>query len=188
LEESKLSVEAPSQELISTAQNIISAEKHSPNEIWGPLLWDILHRIAEQVGKTKPAIVQTDEVQKWIQMMKTVENSMPCALCRNHYKEWLTKHPLNALSNLRGVAFREAARKYLWQLHENVNVRNGKNSGISLEMCPTLYGSCEPLQESLDKFTKYIQDQILFGRIKGEGLREFRKQLTYVRKLADCIS
>jgi hypothetical protein len=161
--------------------------KLSQNAIWGPLLWSILHTIAEQVGKPKHKITQTDEVQKWIQMMRSVENTMPCALCRGHYKEWLLKHPLSELSSLRGIPFREGARKYVWQLHENVNTERNISSGISLDQCTGLYGSCDTLQETFDKFTKYMQDQILSGRFKGEGFTEFRKQLTYVRKLADCI-
>lgn len=161
--------------------------KLSQNAIWGPLLWSILHIIAEQVGKSKHKLIQTDEVQKWIQWMRSVENTMPCALCRGHYKEWLTKHPLGELNSLRGQAFREGARQYVWQLHENVNTSRSKSSGISLDQCAELYSSCETLQETIDKFSKYIQEQISSGRFKGEGFTEFRKQLTYVRKLADCI-
>lgn len=161
--------------------------KVSPNEIWGPLLWRILHTVVEQLGKSQNAVLQTDEVQKWIHMMKAVEHTMPCALCRNHYKEWLIKHPLSALSSLRGLPFREGARKYVWQLHETVNANNGKSSGISLTLCSQVYSSFETLQETLDAFTKYVQEQILTGRMKGEGLREFRTQLTYVRKLTDSI-
>lgn len=162
-------------------------QKLSANAIWGPLLWRILHILAEQVGKPKHKLTQTDEVTKWIQFMRSVEQTMPCALCRGHYKEWLVKHPLNELALLRGQAFREGARKYVWQLHENVNTDRNISSGISLDQCAELYGSCEPLQETIDKFSKYIQEQVSAGRFKGEGFTEFRKQLTYVRKLADCI-
>jgi len=168
-------------------QELESTPKLTQNGIWGPLLWRILHIIAEQVGKPKHKLIQTDEVQKWIQWMRSVENTMPCALCRGHYKEWLVKHPLSELSLLRGQAFREGARKYVWQLHENVNTGRNISSGISLDQCAELYSSCETLQETIDKFSKYIQEQISSGRFKGEGFTEFRKQLTYVRKLADCI-
>jgi hypothetical protein len=168
-------------------QGMEGSTKISQNAIWGPLLWRILHILAEQVGKPKHKITQTDEVQKWIQWMRSVEHTMPCALCRGHYKEWLAKHPLNELSSLRGLAFREGARQYVWQLHENVNTSRNISSGISLDKCAYLYGSCEPLQETVDKFGKYIQEQISSGRFKGEGFTEFRKQLTLLRKLADCI-
>jgi hypothetical protein len=119
--------------------------------------------------------------------MSSIENTMPCALCRGHYKEWVAKYPLNELSSLRGLAFREAARKYVWQLHENVNMSRNISSGISLDKCAELYSSCESLQSTIDRFGKYIQEQISAGRFKGEGFTEFRKQLTYLRKLADCI-
>ncbi len=161
--------------------------KLSQNAIWGPLLWRILHILAEQLGKTKPALIQTDEVQKWIQMMRAVEQTMPCALCRGHYKEWLSKHPLNELALLRGKAFREEARKYVWQLHENVNTSRSVSSGIPLEKCEELYGSWDQLQETFDKFANFIQELVSAGKFKGEGFTEFRKQLIYVRKLADCI-
>ena len=159
----------------------------SQNAIWGPLLWKILHTIVEQLGKSKAKITQEDEVRKWIQMMKSVEHAMPCALCRRHYKEWITSHPLNTLLPLRGIEFRNAARKYVWQLHENVNTSKNLSSGISLETCETMYSSCDKLQETLDAFSSFVQTIISAGRFKGEGLKDFRIQLTYVRKLADCI-
>ncbi len=159
----------------------------SQNAIWGPLLWKILHIIVEQLGKPKAKITQEDEVRKWIQMMKSVEHAMPCALCRGHYKEYLSRHPLNNLLPLRGIEFRNAARRYVWQLHENVNTSKNLSSGISLETCEQMYGSCEALQENLDAFSSFVQTIISSGRFKGEGLKEFRIQLTYVRKLADCI-
>ena len=168
-------------------EEVSTSTKLTQNGIWGPLLWRILHILAEQVGKPKHPITQTDEVQKWIQFMKSVEATMPCALCRGHYKEWISKHPLNELALLRGQAFREATRKYVWQLHENVNTDRNISSGISLEACKELYGSCDTLQSTIDKFAQFIQEIISSGKFKGEGFTEFRKQLTLLRKLADCI-
>jgi hypothetical protein len=159
----------------------------SQNAIWGPPLWKVLHILAEQTGKSKLKVIQEDEVRRWIQMMRAVEHVMPCALCRGHYKEWLVKHSLNNLLALRGQAFREGARKYVWQLHENVNTSKNISSGISLSDCEAMYTSFETLQEALDKFSAYVQTQISAGRFKGEPLKEFRIQVTYLRKLTDSI-
>ena len=172
-------------EPIQELQEIVATP--SQNAIWGPPLWRLLHILAEQTGKSKLKVVQEDEVRRWIQMMRAVEHVMPCALCRGHYKEWITRHSLNGLLTLRGVAFREEARKYLWQLHENVNTGKQMSSGISLADCEKMYSSAEGLQEALDKFSAYVQTQITAGRFKGEALKEFRIQVTYLRKLTDSI-
>ncbi len=172
-------------EPIQELQEIVATP--SQNAIWGPPLWRVLHILAEQTGKSKLKVVQEDEVRRWIQMMRAVEHVMPCALCRGHYKEWITRYSLNGLLALRGAAFREEARKYVWQLHENVNTGKQISSGISLADCEKLYSSPATLQEALDKFSAYVQTQISAGRFKGEPLKEFRIQVTYLRKLTDSI-
>jgi len=154
---------------------------------WGPLLWRLLHTAAEHLGKPRPALLQTDEVNRWIFVLKSVENAMPCPLCRAHYKEWLLRNPVTQFTMLRGLPLRERARKWLYDLHENVNVGKSVISGITIEQMPEMYGSLKGYQEAVDKFIAITKDSIQYGHVKADGLWQFRNNLHYLRKIADMI-
>ena len=154
---------------------------------WGPHLWKILHTSAEHLGKPRPPLMQTDEVNRWMFVLKAVENAMPCALCRAHYKEWVAKNPVAQFTMLRGLPLRERARKWLYDLHENVNAGRKVVSGITLEQMPELYGSLKGYQEAVEKFVAFTKDSIQYGHVKADGLWQFRNNLHYLRKIADMI-
>lgn len=154
---------------------------------WGPLLWRILHTAAEHLGKPRPPLMQTDEVNRWMFVLKSVENTMPCAICRGHYKEWLVKSPVAQFTTLRGLPLRERARKWLYDLHENVNAGRQVAPGITLDQLPEMYGSLKGYQEVVDKFIAFTKDSIQYGHVKADGLWQFRNNLHYLRKIADMI-
>jgi Erv1 / Alr family len=154
---------------------------------WGPLLWFILHTAAEHLGKQRPPINQVDEVQRWILLLKAVEGTMPCEKCRKHYAAWLKKRPVAAFLPLRGQVLRVEARKWLYDLHEEVNNENGIVSGITLESIPELYGRLEKYQETVNSFIEIIKEHVQFGRVKAEGTFVFRNHLHYLRKLTDAM-
>jgi hypothetical protein len=116
-----------------------------------------------------------------------VENAMPCALCRAHYKEWLVKNPVTQFTTLRGLPLRERARKWLYDLHENVNVGKSIVSGITIEQIPEMYASLRGYQEAVDKFIAITKDSIQYGHVKADGLWQFRNNLHYLRKITDMI-
>jgi hypothetical protein len=155
---------------------------------WGPLLWRILHTAAEHLGKPRPALLQTDEVNRWMFVLKAVENTMPCALCRSHYKVWLKKNPVTQFTRLRGDVLKETARKWLYDLHENVNEGRKVASGIQLEQLPALYSSLAGYQEVIDKFISLIRENIQHGHVNMEGFLQFRTHLHYLRKISDIGS
>ena len=72
----------------------IPLENAPDNEVWGPILWNLLHGIAEHVGKGGN---QTEESYSLIQLLKLTEKIIPCPTCKEHYKTWLTYHPPDML-------------------------------------------------------------------------------------------
>ena len=56
---------------------------------------------------------------------------MPCKICRKHYSEWKLAHPLKTL----GLGdFRGNLRRWLYELHENINKRKGAKSPVFEEV------------------------------------------------------
>jgi hypothetical protein len=154
---------------------------------WGPLLWSILHTAAEHLGKARPALLQTDETNRWMFFLKSVEAVMPCKVCRKHYEEWLKTSPISQFTLLRGAELRERSRKWLYTLHEKVNAGKGVQSGISLEDLPTMYTSLANYQSQIDSFYKLIKDNIQNGLLKAEETRKFISHFQYLRKITDTI-
>jgi len=131
--------------------------------------------------------MQTDEVNRWMFLLKATEHAMPCALCRAHYKEWIAKIPVAQFTTLRGAALRDRARKWLYDLHENVNAGRNVVSSITLEQLPEMYGSLKGYQEAVEKFIAFTKDSIQYGHVKADGLWQFRNNLHYLRKITDMI-
>lgn len=154
---------------------------------WGPVLWSILHTSAEHLGKPRPPLLETDEVNRWMFLLKSVEGVMPCNLCRKHYDEWLKKHPVAQFTALRGTALREHARQWLYSLHENVNIGKNIQSGIKIDDIPSMYSTLTRYHTDIDRFIELTRENVQNGLLKAEATRVFRSHLQYLRKISDTI-
>lgn len=93
---------------------------------WGPLFWQLLHALAERAGLQRDAFVQEDELRDWLRFLTAVGDVIPCPNCREHYAEWIQAHPLTQLKTLPYTSLREWIRRWLFDLHNSINERNGK--------------------------------------------------------------
>ena len=96
-------------------------------ETWGPHLWKILHIFADRSGQFSNKILEDDEGHAWINVLKTLENIMPCALCVTHYKAFLKKHNINSLLAYKGLARKRWLTEFWFNLHNEVNLRSNKS-------------------------------------------------------------
>lgn len=152
------------------------------NKDWGPLLWRLLHGMAECVGNQATPLLATDEVNELIFCLRDLEMIMPCAKCRAHYRTWRKDHPLETLAPLRGPAFREAVRLWLYQLHENVNKDREVDSTVTLEDCPGLYRDL-PIRELWLQYNQLMQTTLHMRLVNGSALQNFGRHFTLFRKL-----
>lgn len=148
---------------------------------WGPPLWMLLHSVAERIGFLNTILLATDESNEIFFLLSSVDKIMPCSLCRLHYKEWRKTKPITALSKLRGSELRYAVRKWLYDLHEDVNTRKKRNSsGIMMEMLPELYKKM-PLEFLFQEFAK----QLLFfpNQVSHYDLQDFHRHVRMLDNL-----
>lgn len=140
-------------------------------EIWGPVLWKILHTSAECLGKQTIPMLIKDERQFMINVLVSMEFMLPCLACQKHYREWRRSHPLD------GVSGAEAFQKWIWGLHNAVNM-GAKKGAIPFEELPAIYQ---------DRSSAYFRAQLerlsqVIGNI-GEPFRRFRSCLLNLLKL-----
>ena len=99
-------------------------------ETWGPAMWKILHILANRSGSITNKILEDDEAHAWINVLKTLDTIMPCALCATHYKNFVKKTNINVLLVLRGLSRNKWLTEFWWNLHNEVNLRSNKSAFI----------------------------------------------------------
>lgn len=149
---------------------------------WGNPLWKILHSITESLGRQTSSMLSTDEAHEIVFLLRDLEKIMPCALCRKHYNAWRKDHPLEQLAALRGQMLREGVRKWLYDLHENVNRDRGIVSNITLEQIPDLYKSVD-IRTEWGNFFEQMKASAEIGQVSQMVLQNFHRHLGVLRKL-----
>lgn len=86
-------------------------------EFFGPALWKSMHSIAYAA----PESPSLEEQRDYVDFYRSLGEVIPCPACRTHYKAHLKKHPIDASS-------RTALAKWVYDLHDAVNKRQGKVS------------------------------------------------------------
>lgn len=86
-------------------------------EFFGPSLWKSMHSIAYAAPESPSLEQQRD----YIDFYKSLGQIIPCPNCRTHYNAHLKQHPIDASS-------RSALTKWVYDLHDAVNKRQGKVS------------------------------------------------------------
>jgi hypothetical protein len=115
-------------------------------EIWGPSFWNTMHYSAI-IYSNNP----TDEDKNNVKLfLLSLQNILPCAKCREHYKQNLIKYPLNdhVLSSKINLF------KWTNDIHNEVNKMNNKKQFT--------------LEDSLKKYSqqqKSLNTNIIFGVI-----------------------
>ena len=97
------------------------------NEVWGPILWKLLHGLAEHVGTSIIDMYKAEEKLAWIHLLKNTEKILPCPTCREHYKDWLKRMNPDVLKKYDDYQQRVWIRNFFWELHNEVNQENKKD-------------------------------------------------------------
>jgi hypothetical protein len=143
---------------------------------WGPLLWTLLHAVAEKLGTQKPDILAADEAREIVYILRGVEVIMPCEKCRRHYHEYRVKNPFDEFSRKRGQVLRKAVREWLYVLHESVNQRNKVESRVLLENLESMYKPVK-IQEAWDALHKVLVELVRSGHVLSENVKSFGRHL-----------
>ena len=87
--------------------------------VWGPIFWATMH-IVSLGYSSKPS---EEEKQGAIAFYNSLAHTIPCPICKTHYKAFLVKSPVEAAVNSRHDLIH-----WVFELHNDVNVQLGKRS------------------------------------------------------------
>ncbi len=104
----------------------VPAEKYPENAEWGPIMWRVLHSLAERAGVQANVLLRDDERRVWENLMTKVQDTIPCDICRDHYGRWLAAYPPSALLTMPYEAVGPWIRRWFFALHNEVNEGNDK--------------------------------------------------------------
>lgn len=99
--------------------------------IWGPSLWHFLHTLSFNYPVSPTKI----EMKQYKEFMNSMKNILPCKYCRENLKDYYKRNPLTS----KVMKSRDTFSKYVYNLHEDVNKRLKKKSGISYYDVRDLY-------------------------------------------------
>lgn len=149
------------------------------NSEWGPLLWKLLHSLVQRAGTARHPSMLIDQRREILIILRAVELVMPCGLCRKHYHEWRTKHPIEKLPD--GLAFFAAVRKWLYDLHVNVNQSRSVENIVTFDSLEDLY-SKTIFSVVVQELSALLQNAVLLRAIEPESLRSFKAHCTLLQR------
>jgi len=160
-----------------------SCQKPAPDypetDNWGPVLWAVLHALAERGGKLVSQGFRDDEKRQWTNIITTLPKIIPCPNCRTHAEEWITQHPVTAIKELYGDKLRTWLIDFFYTFHESVNSRTGKPSFDKTLLSQT-YGSIS-VAGAIKRLKPFIEVAI---RLSGLTLVPWQKWSGYVIMLS----
>lgn len=109
-----------------------SCQKPQPDypesDHWGPVLWTVLHALAQKGGKAIFPSFRDDEVRQWIKLIQILPKMIPCEMCRGHAQEWISARPITAIKTVPYSDLNDWLTTWVYDFHESVNARVGKPS------------------------------------------------------------
>jgi hypothetical protein len=146
----------------------------SPSE-WGPGAWQLLHGIAERIGRQTKKVLIQDEINALKFTLRHFWALLPCIKCQKHYKDWIQKMPPEWL-NGSVYDLQESMRLWVYRLHENVNQSRDVVSGLTMDKMAEMYSSV-PLRDKANELRKQYNDGILKRVFKAEEWKTAWKHL-----------
>ena len=163
----------------------LPAELYPDGEEWGPILWKILHGIAERVGTTGIPLYEGDERRGLIKWFYAIGKMIPCPSCKEHYDVYLKEHPVEqALRELPYEDLNKYVKTWFWELHNWVNESHSKPL-FSYESLTPAYRSVN-IRQTLRQFDVPMQRAI---RVRGGqllGYKEFTKWVIQLCSVYGC--
>lgn len=124
--------------------------------VWGPIFWTTMH-IASLGYSDTPT---QEESLHAIQFYESLQNMIPCPICKEHYRLCLEKMPVR-----NAVASRKTLIRWVFNIHNNVNVQLGKKELTFQEYIQkmTALSHLRSLNLTQANYNNYVYGGLFFG-------------------------
>ena len=101
---------------------LIPLPDYPDNADWGPIMWNILHGLADKAGQ---GIIKGDEIREWQKFIKITGEVLPCDICRTHYQTFLKANPTAEIIPLTQTQLNTWIKTWFWNLHNEITTAKG---------------------------------------------------------------
>jgi hypothetical protein len=147
---------------------------------WAPLLWRILHSLAEHSGEIVSPLFADDEKRQWVLFVQMLPNILPCPHCREHAQDYLKTHPF--AESVKPISSTKELHTFLvdyfYTFHEAVNTRLGKPSFDKTLLTSTYRGIA--IRKELENLHP-IQSTAI--QLSGLRILDWKKWVGYLRMI-----
>ena len=116
-------------------------------ELWGPIVWNLFHTIAEQIKENKFVELRN----QIFQLITRISYNLPCPDCSMHAKNYLSK------INFSIIKTKDQFRNFIWKFHNVVNMRKKKPEFDPVNLTQ-IYGQ-KSLIQCFNDFTNVYKTQ-----------------------------
>jgi len=146
---------------------------------WGPILWSILHGLAERVGASPFPQYHDDERRALVRIMKSLVKVIPCPSCKEHYEVYLKEHPVDkVLMTIPYKDLKTYVKTWFWELHNWVNESLQRPLFLYIDLTPTY--SSVPLRQKMRDLDVPISKAIRLRAGQFLGYKEFSNQMVII--------
>ena len=142
---------------------------------WGPVLWAVLHALANKSGTVNTSLYRDDERRQWINIIEGLPKIIPCPKCREHAEVWILLHPTKPIKTMSDIQLHEWLVNWAYDFHESVNARTGKPS-FDKALLPQTYGRIS-IPGAMNRLKPFIEVAI---RMSGLTLIPWQKWTNYI--------
>jgi len=148
---------------------------------WGPPIWKVMHSMSLKAGTCSVDSMRADEIRAWTALIPALGPMLPCEECRGHFATWIAAHPIKPFLTVPYSEKGEWIRRWLFDLHNDVNRRTGKPAFSYDQLIPTYRNT--NISDTLK-----IVDGLMLNAMKGGGAsllkyKEWLKQMGMLRGL-----
>lgn len=146
---------------------------------WGPILWKILHALAERGGKVFTPSFRDDERRQWLNIITLLPKIIPCPDCRQHAEAWIAANPITAIKTLGDNEIYDWLTDWFYRFHEDVNRRLEKPSFDKVALSQ-IYGRVS-VRDTMKQLKAPIELAI---RLSGVTLLPWQKWVGHITMLS----
>lgn len=149
---------------------------------WGPILWSILHGIAERVGRVVTPLYREDERRALINLFKALGKTIPCPSCKEHFDVYLREHPVE--QTMKTMPYNDIplyVKTWFWELHNWVNESYKKPLFHFEDLTPTFQGI--PIRQKLKELDIPMRKAIRLRAGQLFGYTDFVRYVTLLLSL-----
>lgn len=148
---------------------------------WGPHIWRVMHSMSLKAGSVSLPLMREDETRAWAALIPALGLMLPCPDCREHFAAWIAGHPIKPFLTVPYSEKGEWIRRWLYDLHSNVNKRLGK-AYVPYDQLAAIHGNVN-VPDTLKKLDPLMLSAMKLGGASLLKYKEWLKQIGMLRGL-----